>query len=182
MQLKKMTATRDKANNVQRWSTTALRFTASAHKPKDKFYWAAARWALIVFDWMGYGRNRAKLASHSPVQQAHGAKCRQYGTIDSQQHMMLQCKHGHLVTIRATACTKQKDIASNLQKDHTKSQNLQHFVKQCINYSGSSSTAKMQDYDWENRDLKESLTTPMKISTREIYIKYSSEKTYQTTH
>jgi hypothetical protein len=61
MQFKKMTATRDKANNVQRWPTTALKFTASVHKPNDKSYWAAARRALIVYDWMG----RVTLASHS---------------------------------------------------------------------------------------------------------------------
>ena len=76
-QLLKMTTRRDKANNDQRWSSTALEFTASIHPPKDKSYWAAARRALIVFDWMGHGRNRAKLTSHSPLQQAHEAKCRQ---------------------------------------------------------------------------------------------------------
>jgi hypothetical protein len=41
---------------------------------------------------MGHGRNRAKLASQSPVQQAHEAKCRQCGLIDSHQHL-LECKH-----------------------------------------------------------------------------------------
>jgi hypothetical protein len=43
MQLKNMTATRYKANNVQRWPTTALEFNASVHKPKEKSYWKAAR-------------------------------------------------------------------------------------------------------------------------------------------
>jgi hypothetical protein len=84
MQLKKMTAKRDESNNVQRWSTTALEFTASVHKLKDKSYWAAARRALLIFDWMEHGRNRAKLTSHSPVQQSHEAKCQQCGMIDSQ--------------------------------------------------------------------------------------------------
>jgi hypothetical protein len=73
MQLRKMTATKDKSNDLQRWSTTALEFTASVHKPKDKLYWAAARRALLMFDWMGHERNRANLASHSPVQQAYEA-------------------------------------------------------------------------------------------------------------
>jgi hypothetical protein len=50
VQLKKMTVNRDKSNDAQRWSTTALEFTATVHKPKDKSYWAAARRALIVFD------------------------------------------------------------------------------------------------------------------------------------
>jgi hypothetical protein len=67
VQLKKMTANRDKSNNVQQWSTMAVGLTASVNKPKNKSYCAAARRALIVFDWMGHNRNRAKLASHSPV-------------------------------------------------------------------------------------------------------------------
>jgi hypothetical protein len=43
---------------------TALGLTVSVHKPKEKSYGAAARRALRVFDWMGHGRNHAKLASH----------------------------------------------------------------------------------------------------------------------
>jgi hypothetical protein len=54
VQLRKMTAKRDKSNNVQIWSTTALEFTATVHKPKDKSYRAAARRALLVFDWTGH--------------------------------------------------------------------------------------------------------------------------------
>jgi hypothetical protein len=50
MLFKTITATRDKANNVQRWSTMALEFIASVNKPKDKSYWAAVMRALIVFD------------------------------------------------------------------------------------------------------------------------------------
>jgi hypothetical protein len=50
IQLKNMTATRDKTNNVQRWSTTALEFTALVHKLKYESYWEAAKRALTVFD------------------------------------------------------------------------------------------------------------------------------------
>jgi hypothetical protein len=168
MQLKKMTATRDKASNVQRWSTTALEFTASVHKPKDKSYWAAARQALILYDWMGHGRNYAKLASHSQVQQAHEAKS-------------WQCKHTPLISIRANARTKQRDIASNLLKDHVTFQSLQHFVKQFINRSWSSNTFELTRLwlgVWTPSTLtdmlKQSPTTPMKMSTNDIY--QSSEK------
>jgi hypothetical protein len=76
VQLKKMTAKRDESNNAQRWSTTALEFTASVHKPKDNSFCAAARRALIVLTWMEHGRNRAKLASHSPAQRVHEEKYR----------------------------------------------------------------------------------------------------------
>jgi hypothetical protein len=135
IQLRKMTATRDKSNGVQRWSTTALEFTASVHKPKDKSYLAAAKQAFILFDWMGHGRNRAKLASHSQLQQAHEAKCRQCNIIDSQQQPILQCKHAPLIAIRANARTKQRDIARNFLKNHAKSPNLQYFIKQFIDRS-----------------------------------------------
>jgi hypothetical protein len=37
-QVKKMTANRDKFNNVQRWSKTALEFTATIHKPNNPSY------------------------------------------------------------------------------------------------------------------------------------------------
>jgi hypothetical protein len=56
---------------------------------------------------MGHGRNRVKLASRSPVEQANGAKCEQCGLIDSQQHPTLQCKYGQLVAILANARTEQ---------------------------------------------------------------------------
>ena len=35
-------------------------------RTQDSSYWAAARRALIIFDWVGHGRNRAKQCSHSP--------------------------------------------------------------------------------------------------------------------
>jgi hypothetical protein len=177
MQLKKMTANRDKTNDAQRWSTTALEFTASVHKPKDKSYWAAARLAMMVFDWMGHGRNRAKLASQSPVQQAHEAKCRQCGLIDSQQHL-LECKHAPLTAIRANARIEQAEIARKLLNEHAKSRNLQHFIKQFIDRSWSSSTVEPTRLwlgTWTASTLtdmlRQSPTTPMKMSTRDTYIK-----------
>jgi hypothetical protein len=38
MQLKKMNANRNKVNNMQRWSTTALKFVTSLHKSNKKSY------------------------------------------------------------------------------------------------------------------------------------------------
>jgi hypothetical protein len=70
MQFKTMTGKRDKINSVPRWSTTALKLIVSAQKLKGKFYWwATARRALIVFEWMGDdGHNHVKLASYCLVQ------------------------------------------------------------------------------------------------------------------
>jgi hypothetical protein len=84
--------------------------------------------------------------------------------IDSQQHPILQCKHAPLIAIRANARIEQRDIASNLLKNHAKSQNLQHFIEQFIACSCSSNTAELTR-------LRQLPTTPMKIFTREIYIK-----------
>jgi hypothetical protein len=47
--------------------------------------------ALLVFDRMGHGRNRAKLASHSSVQLAHEAKCRQCGLTATLNTGMYTC-------------------------------------------------------------------------------------------
>jgi hypothetical protein len=136
-----MAATRDKENNVQRCSFTALEFTASVHKPKNKSYWAAVRRALTVFDWIRHRHNRAKLASHSQVHQAQEAKFWQCGMIDSQQHL-LKCKHVPLIAIQANACTEQRDIARNLLKDRKRSESLQYLIKQFIDRSWKSNTAE----------------------------------------
>jgi hypothetical protein len=126
---------------------------------------------------MVYGRNRAKLASYSPVQQAHEAKYRQCGLIDSQQHL-LECKHVPLTAMRANARTEQAEIARKLLNEHAKSRNLQHFIKQFIDRSWSSSTVEptrpwlgtWTAFTLTNM-LSKSPTTPMKMSTRETYIK-----------
>ena len=177
-QLKKMTTNRDKANNVQRWSTTALEFTASVHKPNDNSYWAAARRALIVFDWMGHGRNRAKMCSNNPVQKQLEEKCRICGMIDSQQHLLLECTHAPLTDIRAEAHKKQKSIACALKKDHAKSQNLQHFITQFTNRSWNTNTVELTRLwlgTWSTSTLLDMLKqlpdTPMSMDTRAKYIK-----------
>jgi hypothetical protein len=133
---------------------------------------------------MGHGQNRVKLTSHFLVHQAHEAICWQCGMIDSQQHLILQCKHAPLIATRANARTKQRDIARNLMKDHAKSRNLQHFIKQCIDRRWSSNTAELTRLwlgNWTASTLtdilKQSPTTHMKMSNREIYIKTARKLT-----
>ena len=129
-QLTKMTLRRDEANQVQRWTRTALSFTHSVHPPKNKSHWAAARRALLVFDWMGHGRNRAKLSSLSPAQKAHEAKCRQCHRMDSQEHTMLECTHAPLTPIRCKAKAEQSKVAMELLKVHSRSTNMTYFIRE----------------------------------------------------
>jgi hypothetical protein len=130
-QLRQMTAKRDEANSTNRWSSTALAFTAAVHPPKNRSYWAAARRAVIVFDWMGHGRNRAKLPSLNPTQRDHERKCRQCGRVDSQQHIMLECTYPPLNAIRCSARTSQALIAARLRQrhPHRKHRQLRHFIQ-----------------------------------------------------
>jgi hypothetical protein len=57
---KAMTETRDTNNTEQRWTSTTFSFASKTHTPKDPSFWAAARCALIIYDWVGHGRNRGK--------------------------------------------------------------------------------------------------------------------------
>jgi hypothetical protein len=59
--LQKVIANRDIYNEEQKWSSTAIAFARTIHPPNDAAYWAAARRALIVYYWLGNGRNRAKM-------------------------------------------------------------------------------------------------------------------------
>jgi hypothetical protein len=67
-----------------------------------------------------------------PLPGATGTRRKMSATdmINSQQHPMRQCK--------------QKDMVSNLLKDHTNFENRQHFVKQFIDRSWSSHAAKLK--------------------------------------
>jgi len=183
-QLNQMTSKRDKENNEHRWSTTALEFTASVHKPQNKSYWAAARRALIVFDWMGHGRNRAKLTSLSPTQQQHEAKCRQCGMPDSQQHLLLECSHAPLNAIRCDGRASQLIVAQKLLKTHQKSANLTHFIRQFIDHSWNPRTMELTRFwfgTWSLNTLQsllqQNLNTPMSLPVRAQYIKTTRQLT-----
>jgi hypothetical protein len=48
MQLRKMTATRDKSNDLQIWSTTVLEFTVLVHKSNDNISFSSLRSPFIM--------------------------------------------------------------------------------------------------------------------------------------
>jgi len=100
VQLAKYCKRRDTSNTENRWSSTALSLANKLHPLKSRSYWAAGRRTLILFDWLGHGRNRAKPTTLSSEEKLKTAKCRLCGQLDSQQHCMLECNW----TLNSTAC------------------------------------------------------------------------------
>jgi hypothetical protein len=56
--LKAMTEARDTNNTEQQWTST---------RPKRSFIWATALRALIIYGWVGHGRNRGKQCNLHPA-------------------------------------------------------------------------------------------------------------------
>jgi hypothetical protein len=179
VQLAAMTKLRDTENEVERWTTTSLAFAAKVHPPKDPSYWAAARRALIVFDWMGHGRNRAKLSSLSAQQKIHEAKCRHCRHPDSQEHGLLECTHEPLTAIRNSAKVKQAVIADRLlnKYDSKRQGKLRHFIReikrQCWN-PDTPDLSRLWIGTWSpstlERLLQQGITAPLTRSNRHLYI------------
>jgi hypothetical protein len=57
VQLKNMTTKKGTHHNHYYWLTTSFNFANKMHPLKSKSYWTAARRALVIFDWVGHGRN-----------------------------------------------------------------------------------------------------------------------------
>ena len=96
--------------------------------PENNYYLAAARRSLKLFDWIGHGRNLAKM-QNDPVRKAQVGKRPQCGKLDSQNHCMLTCdKDIDLDCIRRAARIKQDAIAHTLLKKHTKLEYI-HFIR-----------------------------------------------------
>jgi hypothetical protein len=178
-QLHHMTTTRDNNNNEHRWSSTALAFTAVVHPPKNTSYWAAARRAVIIFDWMGHGRNRAKPASLTPLQKTQIEKCTRCQRPDSQQHIILECSHPPFNAIRCSARTSQALVASKLCKKHhrRKHRPLRHLITTFISLCWRADTPDLSRYwlgtwtaDTLATVLPQPLTEPMTRPQRALYI------------
>ena len=130
-----MTTTRDQWNSEQRWSSTGLSFTSNIHQPKDQSFWAAARRTLVVYDWLGHGRNRAKQCALTPAQQEQVARCPHCQQLDSQAHCMIDCSFSSFSPIRHRAKTKQAAVARALLEEHEDDQDIQYFIQQLCHAS-----------------------------------------------
>jgi hypothetical protein len=75
------------------WSLGVHNFASAIHLPKDAFYWAAARCALIVYDWLEHGRNIVKMHEPGTIQHTTAGQCTHCLQPDSQAHCTLHCKY-----------------------------------------------------------------------------------------
>jgi hypothetical protein len=174
-QLDTYCANRDRSNTNERWASTAYAFADKLHPLQNQSYWTAARRAVIAFDWIGHGRNRAKSKALSQEDKDNTNKCRLCRQPDTQSHCMLECSHHAYHTIRQTAQDQQTHTASELFES-TRDTNLQHFIHQVVDQSWTPSdhTSRLWLGMW-NQDtldllLQQSLDSPLTMSKRRLYI------------
>jgi hypothetical protein len=178
-----MTKTRDNYNDEQRWTTTALSFASKVHPLRDNSFWTAARRALIVYDWLGHGRNRAKMCQLHPAQQAHIMKCPHCGAQDDQAHCMLECPHPPFHAPRHKAKTRQARIAQTLRMKHDNDEHLQHFIEQLHHASWQESPhiTRLWLGTWSLHTLQQLLgqptDTPLSAQQRFHYITVARKMT-----
>ena len=173
-----MTTNRDQWNSEQRWTTTGLSFTSNIHQPKDQSFWAAARRTLVIYDWLGHGRNRAKQCALTPEQQAQAACCSHCQQPDSQAHCMLDCTFPLYAPIRQRAKTRQASIARALLD-----QDIQFFIQQFCHASWTRSRhiSRIWLGTWSTHTLRQLLgqpiDEPMTMEQRYQYIKIARKLT-----
>jgi hypothetical protein len=167
---------RDIRNEEQRWESTALSFASKVHPAKDKSFWAAARRSLIVYDWLGHGRNRAKMCNLHPAQKQQIEKCPHCSALDSQAHCMLECTHPPFTAPRLAAKQKQGKIAQKLREKHADDEHLQYFIEQLhgASWTDSPNISRLWLGTWTMSTLQRLLgqpaDTPMSAHQRFKYI------------
>jgi hypothetical protein len=177
VQLKKMATKSNTHHNYHYWSTTSFSFANKIHPLKNKSYWIAARRALVIFDWVGYGRNRAKNSALFSEKCTTTAKCGLRGQVDSQRRCMLECTHHQFTAIRRTATILHALIAERLmQKYHLSC--FKHFIQQICHASLTDATHMERIWlgIWCPDTLKGLLLQSI-ISEQYIYIEITSKLT-----
>jgi hypothetical protein len=164
--LKAMTETRDTNNNEQRWTSTALSFASKIHPPKDPSFWAAARRALIIYDWVGHGRNRGKQCNLHPAQRTQVEKCPHCTKFDDQAHCMLECTHTPFNALRTTAQYRQAVVGRQLTEKYSHDKDMQHFVQQLCHasWTASPNISRIWLGTWSMHTLQQILGQPMDSS------------------
>lgn len=181
--LTNMTTYRDSWNDEHRWSSTALSFASAIHPPQDSSFWAAARRSLIIYDWGGHGRNRAKQCKLHPAQRTRTEQCGHCFQKDSQAHCMLECPHLPFAAIRKSAKIKQCGIAADLLRTFAADEDLKHFVQQMCHASWAPSPhiSRIWLGTWSMHTLHELLgqpmDTPMTMQQRYTYINTAKQLT-----
>ena len=122
--------TRDTGKIVKKWTTTKLEFTNKIHPLPYSSSWTAARRATIIFDWLGHGRNMAKMTP-SLQDRESVSKCTHCAAPDSQSHCMLDCPHLPFTEIRTQARRDQSIAATTMLKGNAHlNSHHKHFIQQ----------------------------------------------------
>jgi len=181
-QLKILTHRRDLHHDHDYWKSTSFAFANTVHPLHSRAYWPAARRTLLAFDWIGHGRNRAKLSSLTPEQRAHTEKCVLCGMKDSQQHCMLECPHPPFTAIREIARKAQAEAATLMRAKYP-SRGAMHFTDQICHgsWTPSANTSRLWLGLW-NRPLleevlRQDLEAPLTMTSRKKYLKIAKALT-----
>ena len=138
------------------------RFASTVHPPKDNSFWAAARRTLIIYDWLGHGRNRAKMCQLHPAQQQQIAQCPHCKGHDDQAHCMLECPHQPFTAPRQHAKKRQNNIASTLRIKYAHDEALQRFIEQLshASWTPSPNISRIWFGTWTPTTLRQMLGQP----------------------
>ena len=166
---------RDLKNATHRWTSTSFALAHRIHPPRNRSHWAAGRRALVAYDWIGHGRNRAKPPQLSQEERTIVEKCYLCGQMDSQAHCMLDCPHPPLIALRQETQKAQEVLALTLLKT-TNNKDKLHFIHQFIKASWTSSDNTpriwlgLWNEDTLSQLMRHSIDAPLSEPNRNAYI------------
>jgi len=169
------------SRSANHWSATSLAFTAKVHPPTSTSSWALARRTLMVFDWLGHGRNRAKMKT-TLAEKTRERKCPHCHQPDSQGHCMLACRNPRFTEIRTEARITQSKIATALMEKNGPHQ--KHFIQQLCTASWEMNSPHVERIwlgTWRPEMLPGLIATPttarLGATTRHQYISLARQLT-----
>ena len=181
-QLTKMLTNRDQYNTENKWTSTAIPFANKVHPVKNTSFWAAARRSLILYDWLGHGRNLAKMKPPGSLAHQTAAACPHCTQPDGQAHCMLECTSPKFNTIRRRARVSQSAIAAKLLSKH-ECPHLKYFIQMHFHASWESSpqTSRLWLGTWQMDTLasliNQPIDNPLSNDQRYTYIKIARDMT-----
>ena len=132
--LQDYTTQRDEGSGGTHWKDTSFPLAHALHPPLGKTSWQYARRAVLIFNWLGHGANRAKVQSLTPAQIEHTIACRYCGVQDSQEHCIIHCPHPAFSLHRTKARKKQHCLAVKISREY-KCPRITRFAQNICHYS-----------------------------------------------
>lgn len=183
VQLDDYTRNRDDGTGEHKWGSTAYSFANTLHPAPSRSYWKAARRTMTAFDWIGHGRNRAKLTPNPHTRHSiPDSQCRLCGALDSQQHCMLECTHPQMTPLREAAHQAQRAVILD-QLGSCPPPEFKYFAQQFLHgsWSPSPNTSRIWLGMWNQDTLKQliqpNLSSPLTKQVRRAYIKLAAKLT-----